>query len=123
MTSELLEVEDAARRYDIPMRELVMAYYYRTLPTVKVEGGLPRVSVATMDEYKRTRDLYGPDDPDVTAELLPVGAAAHLYDIPTIELEWAWYYRRIEFRIVDGLVFLPRKAVKEFADRRAATNA
>jgi hypothetical protein len=73
-----------------------------------------------MDEYKRERDANGVNDPSVTAELLPLGDAALVYDIPTRELVDAWYDRTIDFRIVDGLIFLPREAVKEFKRQREA---
>lgn len=51
-------------------------------------------------------------------DLLRIGHAARLYDIPARAPVEAWYYRRIDFRDIDDLIFLPRKAVEEFKRQR-----
>lgn len=48
----------AARIYGIPTQELVEAWYYRKIRTVKVEG-IPRVSVEAVEAYKRERNSKG----------------------------------------------------------------
>ena len=56
MTTELMHIGDAARRFGIPTMELVEAWYYRRIRAVKVEG-IPRLPVEAVEQYLRDRDV------------------------------------------------------------------